>query len=181
MSQVWGYSSGPPLSKCETVLPAHSRNEPQSGASPYSISVSNSSYTTGESLTVTIQGSGSKKFKGFILQARGSDSSVAWPVGEFTEIPADGAWCWVDFENGCREKCTRQSWKELWVVLSSLFFKEIWKNWHERPWKCVCECYMKATKVGSTAKVVRNSVLIISHITFRDCRVHIFFRQPFSK
>ena len=30
------------------------------------------------------------------------------------------------------------------------------------------------TKVGSTATVVRNSVLIISHITFRDCRVHIF-------
>ena len=28
---------------------------------------------------------------------------------------------------------------------------------------------------------VRNSVLIISHITFRDCRVHIFLRQPFSK
>ena len=28
------------------------------------------------------------------------------------------------------------------------------------------------TKVGSTATVVRNSVLIISHITFRDCRVH---------
>ena len=26
---------------------------------------------------------------------------------------------------------------------------------------------------------VRNSVLIISHITFRDCRVHSFFRQPF--
>ena len=32
----------------------------------------------------------------------------------------------------------------------------------------------KATKVGSTATVVRNSVLIISHITFGDCRVHIF-------
>ena len=32
----------------------------------------------------------------------------------------------------------------------------------------------KATKVGSKATVVRNSVLIISHITFRDCRVHIF-------
>ena len=30
------------------------------------------------------------------------------------------------------------------------------------------------TKVGSTATVVRNSVLIISHITFRDCRVHLF-------
>ena len=78
------------------------------------------------------------------------------------------------FEKGCREKCTRQSWKELWVVLSSLFFKEIWNNWHERPWKCVCECQRKATKVGSTGTVVRNSVLIISHTTFRDCRVHIF-------
>ena len=29
------------------------------------------------------------------------------------------------FEKGCRKKCTRQSRKVLWVVLSSLFFKEI--------------------------------------------------------
>ena len=29
-------------------------------------------------------------------------------------------------------------------------------------------------QVGSTATVVRNRVLIISHITFRGCRVHIF-------
>ena len=28
---------------------------------------------------------------------------------------------------------------------------------------------------------VKNNVLIISHITFRDCCVHIFLRQPFSK
>ena len=34
----------------------------------------------------------------------------------------------------------------------------------------VCERLRKATKVGSTATVSRNSVLIISHITFRDCR-----------
>ena len=27
-------------------------------------------------------------------------------------------------EKGCRRKCTRQSRKVLWVVLSSLFFKE---------------------------------------------------------
>ena len=32
------------------------------------------------------------------------------------------------FEKGCRKNCTRQSRKVLWVVLSSLFFKEIWKN-----------------------------------------------------
>ena len=32
----------------------------------------------------------------------------------------------------------------------------------------------KATKVGSTATVSGTSVLNISHITVRDCRVHIF-------
>ena len=32
------------------------------------------------------------------------------------------------FEKGCRIKCTRQPRKVLWVVLSSLFFREIWKN-----------------------------------------------------
>ena len=48
------------------------------------------------------------------------------------------------------------------------------KEWHERPRTYVGECWWKATKVGSTATVVRNSVLIISHITFRGCRVHIF-------
>ena len=32
----------------------------------------------------------------------------------------------------------------------------------------------ETTKVDSTATVVRNSVLITSHITFRDCRVNIF-------
>ena len=32
------------------------------------------------------------------------------------------------FEKGCRIKCTRQPRKVLWVVLSALFFKEIWKK-----------------------------------------------------
>ena len=31
-------------------------------------------------------------------------------------------------EKGCRKKWTRQSRKVLWVILSSLFFKEIWKK-----------------------------------------------------
>ena len=39
-----------------------------------------------------------------------------------------------------------------------------------------------STKVGSTATVVRDSVLFIFHFTFWVCRVYFFlFRQPFSK
>ena len=37
------------------------------------------------------------------------------------------------FEKDCRKKCKRQSRKALWVVLSLLFFKDIWKNWYESP------------------------------------------------
>ena len=53
-------------------------------------------------------------------------------------------------------------------------FQRNLKEWQERPWIHVCECYRKATKLGSTGTVVRNNVLTISYITFQDCRVHIF-------
>ena len=63
--------------------------------------------------------------------------------------------------------------KGVWVVLSSLFFKEIWKNCTRGYGRLFASAKeSKKKKVGSTASV-RNSVLIISHITFRDCRVHI--------
>ena len=51
-------------------------------------------------------------------------------------------------------------------------FQRNLKESYGRPLIYVCECWRKVTKVGLTATVVRNSVLIISNITFRDCRVH---------
>ena len=66
------------------MIPHHQDSKPQPGASPYRITTFKNSYTLGENLTVTISGS---NFKGFILQAQGSDSSVAWPLGEFIDIP----------------------------------------------------------------------------------------------
>ena len=72
------------------------------------------------------------------------------------------------FEKGCRKKCTRQSWKVLWVVLSSLFFKEIWKD------KLCLRMLKESNKSRFHSYSVRNSVLIISHIAFRDCREHNF-------
>ena len=72
------------------------------------------------------------------------------------------------------KKCTRQSRKVLWVVLSSLFFKEIWEN-GTRGWMEICLRMLKeSNKSRFESYIVRNSELIVSHTTFRDCRVHIF-------
>ena len=79
------------------------------------------------------------------------------------------------FEKGCRKKCTLKSRKVLWVVSSALIFKEIWKNGTGGHGHMFASAKGKQQKYAcSTATVVRNSVLMISHITFRDCRVHIF-------
>ena len=44
----------------------------------------------------------------------------------------------------------------------------------------VCLRVLKeSNKSRLTSYSVRNSVLIISHITFRDCRVHFFFPTTF--
>lgn len=94
LSGIWAFSVGPPLSTCEYMLPHHeiSGTKPpasykaQTGEPPYNIKVSKHSYTAGENLTVTILGTST--FKGFILQAQGSDSPVAWPVGEFVQMPS---------------------------------------------------------------------------------------------
>ena len=77
------------------------------------------------------------------------------------------------FEKGCGKKCTRQSRKVLWVVLSSLFFKEIWEN-GTRGHGNMSESAKGSNKSRFESYSVRNSELIVSHTTFRDCRVHIF-------
>ena len=48
-------------------------------------------------------------------------------------------------------------------------FKEL----HERPWSHLFASAKESKKIRFDSCSVRNSVLIISHITFRDCRMHI--------
>ena len=62
-------------------------------------------------------------------------------------------------------------------VVGGFEFSVLQRNLKELARKAMEVCFRvlkESNKVGSTATVVRNSVLIISHITFRDCRVHIF-------
>ena len=86
--------------------------------------------------------------------------------------------CVVDaysyFEKGCRKKCTRQSRKVLWVILRSLFFKESQDRMAAEATDLCLRVLKESNKSRSDSCQGGNSVLIISHITFRDCRVHIF-------
>ena len=81
----------------------------------------------------------------------------------------------------CQKKCTRQSLKVLWVVFSSLFFIEIWKNgmrghgrmfvtaakWKQQKW---------IRQQQSWGKVYRSyPILPFGTVAWT------FFRQPFSK
>ena len=50
------------------------------------------------------------------------------------------------FEKDCLKKCTHQSRKVLWVVLSSLFFKEIWKNGTRGHWSVFASFKVKQQK-----------------------------------
>ena len=81
------------------------------------------------------------------------------------------------FGKGRRKKCTRQSRKVLREDLRSLFFIEILKERYERPWTMFPSAKAKPQKYFDSYSV-RNSV-IISHITFRDCRVPFFFLTTF--
>ena len=78
------------------------------------------------------------------------------------------------FEKGCRKKCTRQCRRVLWVILRSLFFKES-RDRMAREAVDICLRVLKESNKGRfDSYKVRTEWLIISHITFRDCRVHIF-------
>ena len=68
-------------------------------------------------------------------------------------------------------------------IVGGFEFTVLQRNLKELARKAMKMCLRVLTernKVGSTATVVRNSISIISHITFRDCRVHIFSDNLFE-
>ena len=75
------------------------------------------------------------------------------------------------FRERLSDKCTWQVRKVLWMVLSSPFFKEILRNVKTSHRRMLVRD-KGSNKSRLDSYIVRNRVLIISHITFRDCRVH---------
>ena len=85
------------------------------------------------------------------------------------------------FEKGCQRKCTRQSRKVLWVVLSSLLFKE---SQDRMAREAMDEC-LQVLKESNESRFDSYSVgeQCIDHIPYYLPRLSRadFFRQPFSK
>ena len=79
------------------------------------------------------------------------------------------------FEKGCWIKHMRQPQNYvLWVVLSSLFFKEISERMAGEAMDICLRALKESNENRFDSYSVRNSVLSISHNTFRDCPMHIF-------
>ena len=62
----------------------------------------------------------------------------------------------------------------LWVVLSSLFFKEISERMAGEAMDICLRALKESNENRFDSYSVRNSVLSISQNTFRDCPMHIF-------
>ncbi|XP_030836795.1 putative defense protein 3 isoform X2 [Strongylocentrotus purpuratus] len=85
---VMAYSSGAPRGACVNLTPGHQNNAsmiipPQTGPSPYALSVSKNMYTPKEALTVSVNGA---SFRGILLQARLADDTLA---GSFSNEPTN--------------------------------------------------------------------------------------------
>ena len=82
------------------------------------------------------------------------------------------------FEKGCRKNGTRQS-GERYCVYCGWFSVDCSSQKFVRMVREVMDVRLRMPKESNKSRPdsysVRNSVLIISHSTFRDCRVHIFF------
>ena len=93
------------------------------------------------------------------------------------------------YEKGCREKVHARIPKGIvggcWEKVHARIPKGIvggfefavprnFKEWHERPWTVCLRVLKESNKSRFDSYSVNNSVLIMSHITFRDCRLHIF-------
>eukprot|EP00079_Xenopus_tropicalis_P035335 XP_017949106.1 PREDICTED: putative ferric-chelate reductase 1 [Xenopus tropicalis] len=68
-ASVFSFPSGQISASCDTMLPQHRGSTPQTTASPYFITVSNTTFKSGDRITVTIQSNSGNTFKGFLLEA----------------------------------------------------------------------------------------------------------------
>uniref|UniRef100_A0A3B1K7N3 Reelin domain-containing protein n=1 Tax=Astyanax mexicanus TaxID=7994 RepID=A0A3B1K7N3_ASTMX len=74
LTPALGYGTGAPTEACGNMKPGHKGIVPQTSQSPYSIQVSNTTFTSGKPITVTIIG---PDYGGVLLQARSGTNTDA--------------------------------------------------------------------------------------------------------
>ncbi|XP_061489771.1 putative ferric-chelate reductase 1 isoform X2 [Rhineura floridana] len=79
-SGVLSFPSGEITEACNSMLPIHGDSVSQTSLPPYAISISNTSFTPGDEITVSLTASNDSSFKGFLLQAQATGDNV---VGSF--------------------------------------------------------------------------------------------------
>ncbi|XP_077309185.1 putative ferric-chelate reductase 1 [Lithobates pipiens] len=75
---VDAYGNGQVTAACSTMMPSHGASA-QTSSSPYVLTLSKTTYSPGEKITVTLtSSSGSTQFQGFLIQARSVSGTTSW-------------------------------------------------------------------------------------------------------
>ena len=101
-------------------------------------------------------------------------------IFSWTDIHAPLMFVYSYFEKGCRGKCMRQSWKALWVVLSSFFFskkfEKIGTKGHGNVWVLKENNKSRFHSYSRQQQCIDHIPCYLSGLSHAH-----FFRQPFSK
>ncbi|XP_064601139.1 ferric-chelate reductase 1-like [Liolophura sinensis] len=84
---VQSFSEGAPSGTCLTMFPKHDLAEKMSTTCPFTIRLSSETYTPSQEITVFIEGSAEKTFKGFQIRAHRVKGDTETIMGTFTDFP----------------------------------------------------------------------------------------------
>ena len=98
LSTINANSGGAPPVACQNRMPQHGADvKAQSSVAPYSISVEPMHYSSGTTVTVTLMGLSTTKFKGYLLTMRRVEDNT--PIVAGFSIDSDGQLLACDGEN----------------------------------------------------------------------------------
>ena len=111
LSSINAYPTGAPPAVCKTMIPGPKGHgsEPQSSAAPYNISVEPMHYSSGTTVTVTLMGLSTTKFKGYLLTMRRVEDNTTIVAG--FSVPNGGQLLACDGQNNAAVTHTSNSIK----------------------------------------------------------------------
>ena len=109
LSSINAYSTGAPPAVCKTMIPGSNGHgsHPQSSAAPYNISVEPMHYSSGTTVTVTLMGLSTTKFKGYLLTMRRVEDNTIIVAG--FSVPNGGQLLACDGQNNADVTHTENS------------------------------------------------------------------------